>query len=398
MKSTPLLAAMVLALSNPLYAQNAAPFTVETNFPGGNAIVDSIDGDTVKITPDLRTTTQPWFYWNIAVKGAEGHTLNFLTKAVGVRGPGVSLDDGQTWKWLGPESITDTGFTYAVPAGAKEVRLSSGMPYVASNFQKFIEKYKGNPDVKLETLTKSGKDRDVTLLKIGKPGAKYAVAITCRHHACEMVASYVVEGIIAGVMADDPAGKWLRENVSFFIVPFADTDGVEDGDQGKNRAPHDHNRDYGDETIYSEVAAIKAKVPEWSAGRPLVFMDIHDPALKGDVHEIVYFLEAQEPAHQEALKVFMKSLEDLSQGPIILRQGNVMKFGTVYNGQMAVPPLISAGWARTLPNCLLGFTLEMPYANASGFEVNQDSARDTGRDVALALAGLLQEESKKGAK
>lgn len=43
-------------------------------------------------------------------------------------------------------------------------------------------------------------------------------------------------------------------------MPIVDFDCVTDGDQGKNRVPHDHNRDYClDETpIYPETAAIRS--------------------------------------------------------------------------------------------------------------------------------------------
>ena len=42
-------------------------------------------------------------------------------------------------------------------------------------------------------------------------------------------------------------------------VPFIDYDGVIDGDQGKERGPHDHNRDYlplRENSIYPECIAI----------------------------------------------------------------------------------------------------------------------------------------------
>ncbi len=390
-----------LAATGFLCAARAGDFTVETDFPGGNAVIGSIEGDVVKIAPDNRENKTPWFYWYFAVRGAAGRTLQFVMNPqhIGVHGPGVSTDGGLTWKWLGAEAVKDGTFFYTFPAGADDVRFSVGMPYVASHFQKFLESIQGRPDVKLETLTKTPKDRPVTLLKIETPGRKgrYAVAVTCRHHASEMMGSYVGEGIIQGVLADDERGRWLRENADFFFVPFMDTDGVEDGDQGKNRLPHDHNRDYAEAPIYQEVAAIKEQLPVWSAGRPLIFIDIHDPALKGDVHEAIQLLAPQEPAQAERLFRLAEILDRDQQGPMLFHKEMIMRFGTGYNGIKEVPPPISAGWARTLPNCLLGFTLELPYANSSGFEVNAESAREFGHDIAWAVKGLLEEESAKGA-
>ena len=71
------------------------------------------------------------------------------------------------------------------------------------------------------------------------------LVLTARHHACESMASHVLEGILSGVLADDDCGRRWREGWQVVAAPFMDKDGVEDGDQGKNRRPHDHNRDYG---------------------------------------------------------------------------------------------------------------------------------------------------------
>jgi hypothetical protein len=59
------------------------------------------------------------------------------------------------------------------------------------------------------------------------------------------MASYSLEGLMEGILAGDDVGRWLAGHVEFLVVPFVDKDGVEEGDQGKNRRPHDHNRDYG---------------------------------------------------------------------------------------------------------------------------------------------------------
>jgi len=56
---------------------------------------------------------------------------------------------------------------------------------------------------------------------------------------------------------------------------------------------------------------------------------------------------------------------------------------------------MSAGWARLLPGTLLGCTIEIPYANANGCEVNAHSGRELGRDLALAMASFLREAPEK---
>ena len=82
------------------------------------------------------------------------------------------------------------------------------------------------------------------------------------------------------LLSDTEDGRWFRSHGDFFIVPFVDKDGVEDGDQGKNRRPHDHNRDYK-LRIYPEVRAITERLPAWSDSKPLFFLDMHCPWLRG---------------------------------------------------------------------------------------------------------------------
>ncbi|MCG3150470.1 MAG: hypothetical protein PCFJNLEI_03956 [Verrucomicrobiae bacterium] len=396
------LIALAAAINGPFAEANSPnpkpdnmPFTIDAKFPGGNIVVDKVAGDTVHLSPDLTGTLQPWFYWYFRVQGAGGRTLTFVFNKnyVGVRGPGVSLDEGLSWNWLGADAVKEGAFSYTFPAGTNAVRFSVGMPYVHANLERFLVKHRGRPDLHIDTLTKTPKGRDVMLLRVGnmKKKAPYAIAVTGRHHCCEMMASYVLEGVLEGALADDAAGRWLREHADFLFVPFMDTDGVEDGNQGKNRAPHDHNRDYIGTPIYREVAALKERLPAWAAGRPLVFLDLHNPALKTDIHEVVHFLEPEARDQAARLDKFTTFLERNQQGPLIYSQQHTMRIGTGYNSPKDGP---SSRWAQALPNTILGVTLETPYANASGCEVNMDSAKEFGRDIAVALKDFLRDHSR----
>lgn len=371
---------------------------VETEFPGGNGIVESMGEDSIHLSPDNRNG-RPWFYWHIAVKGVGGRTVEFVLKPehVGVAGPGVSLDRGMTWEWLGADAVKEGVFHYTFEEDADVVHFSVGMPYVSAQLDKFLSGYEGNSFIERKVLTKSGKGRDVPLLLLSgaERKAKYAVALLARNHSSEMMGSYVLEGIMTGILAEDERGKWLREHVDFFIVPFVDMDGVEEGDQGKNRNPHDHNRDYGENSMYSEVITIKEQLPAWSAGRPLVFLDIHDPALKGDIHEVVQFLEGTDAVQNEQLYRFLDLARKEQQGLILMAPSMVMKHGSGYNRMAEDPPPHASGWGRTIPGVLFGATLEMPYARANGFEVNMKSAREFGHDLSWGLQAYFEELEEK---
>ena len=77
------------------------------------------------------------------------------------------------------------------------------------------------------------------------------ILLTARHHACEAPANYILEGVLRELHEE------LPPNYRIITVPFVDMAGVIAGDQGKDRFPHDHNRDYIEESIYPTVRAMK---------------------------------------------------------------------------------------------------------------------------------------------
>ncbi len=378
-----------------------APFAraevmVDAAIPGGNAIVESIAGDTVRLKPDLRDTQGNWFYWCFRVREAQGQSLKFAFTAqapVGVRGPAISRDGGMTWAWLGREHATNSSFEYRFGPEERSVLFSVGMTYTQANWDAFIKPLKDNPAIRLEKLCASRKGRDVERLHVGRlDGAPaYRVLVTARHHACEMMADDVMEGMISAMLADDPAGKWFREKVEVALVPFVDKDGVEDGDQGKNRKPRDHNRDYSDKSIYPETAALREWTPKWSEGKLAVMMDLHCPTLRGGPNERVYQVGKEQPAMEAQQKRFGKLLESLEKGSIVYQQKDDIPFGKEWNtAENFKQGTSSSSWGAGLPQIRLATTFELPYANAGGKEVNADSARAFGRDLAATLKAYLE--------
>src|SRR5690625_3632366 len=119
------------------------------------------------------------------------------------------------------------------------------MPYTAVELERFLAAYTEHPALERRLLTHTRRGRRVDLLRLGKVRGEpqQRVLLTCRHHACETMASHVLEGLMTRVLAGEcePARR-LRERVELVIVPFVDVDGVALGDQGKNRAPHDQDR------------------------------------------------------------------------------------------------------------------------------------------------------------
>ncbi len=380
-------------------ARASDPPTVDCAFPGGNIVVDKIEGDTVHLRPDLRDTKGWWFYWCFRVRGAAGRTMTFRFKGrnpIGLTGPAVSTDGGMHWSWLGSDAVDGASFTYDFPADAREVRFCFTMPYQESDLRRLLRRHQNNAHLSVATLCKTKKGRSVERLHVGKLTGEptHRVLLTCRHHACETMASYALEGILEEVLSGTDAGAWLRRNVEVLAVPLVDKDGVEDGDQGKNRKPRDHNRDYAGESIYPSVRALREFVPRWSQGKLRMAMDMHCPYIRGKQSERLYQVGHRSASVWREQQAFATILQGVRTGPIPYRAENDLPFGQSWNtGKNYTAGKSCARWASELPGIRLATSLELPYAKADGQTVTAATARAFGRDLARAIRRYLEREA-----
>jgi hypothetical protein len=344
--------------------------SIDANYPGGNVIVDGIYRGTVSLHQDLRDTEGWWFYWNFRVRGAAGGVFTFRftdRNPIGVRGPAFSTDGGASWSWPGAQAVRGSSFRYPFGSNENDVRFCFAMPYQEADLKRFLDKHAGNASLRLETLCATRKGRRVERLYVGRLDGEpeHQVLLTCRYHACEMMASYCLEGIVDWILGDTGEAAWLRRQVEVMAIPFIDKDGVEDGDQGKNRRPHDHNRDYAGQAIYPEVRALRALVPDWSRGRLRVAVDLHDPHIRGPHNDVIYQVGSRHASIWEAQRAFGLILEGLRTGPLAYHAKDDLPFGQAWN--KAQNYAAGSGfpiWAGELKGIQLATTIELPYGRA----------------------------------
>lgn len=373
--------------------------SIDSNFPGGNIKVFESRGDAFNVAPDLRDTNCSWFYWAFRVRGAAGRTLAFRfvsDNPVGVRGPAISTDGRRSWRWT-TEAFDTTSFIVSIPRDCDEIYLALAPLYTQENWDRFIATLPADA-IQPGFFTASRKGRPVEILHAGAAPEKteYHAIFAARHHCCEMIADYTMEGIVSTVVSgDSPEAHWLRDNVSFSFIPFVDKDGVEDGDQGKNRIPHDHARDYDrDDPIYPETIAtanlVRTMVKQY--GKLDFVADLHCPWIRGDKNEFVYLVGKDLPGDAVFRRKFGRYVERSCPADAIpYYQKNDVPYGTSWNTaanytQGATLP----GWAGKLLGVKAVASFEIPYANASGAVVTADSARLLGVAIAKGLALYLK--------
>ena len=376
-----------------------AGFTVDKNVPAGNIALDKIDGNTVLVHQELRDTPSPWFYWAFRVKGAQGRKLDFRftqSVAVGTRGPCISLDKGNTWSYAAEKGATRNTFSYTFPSDAEEVWFYQTIPYMQTDWEAFVKRHEADRGKVFETgvLCASRKGRNVEKAVFGNLSGnpKHRIFLSARRHCGETMASYVLEGVLESVFAKDDLGAWLRENVEIMVVPFMDKDGCEDGDQGKNRKPHDHNRDYT-EFIYPETRGIRDWIAERAGNKLDIFFDFHCPWLYGNFNEFVYQVHEKHKENAEKTSRFGKMLEALQDGSMSYREKDDIRWGVGWNSDKnyTAGRAVKA-WAMDELRCGFVGSFEIPFATANGKVVTRESCRAFGHDVARAFARWLVDE------
>ena len=244
------------------------------------------------------------------------------------------------------------------------------MLYHPDRFLSFAKKN----SLEVTEFCKSRKGRSVPCLHIGE--GDRTLLLTARHHACESTGSYVLEGVLEELIASP------LPNTRILCVPFVDYDGVIDGDQGKARAPHDHNRDYA-ENIYPEVAAICRHINTY--GCNLAF-DFHSPWHKGNRNDHIYIVRNR-PDRTECYDRFSAILESKCTP-------ETMKYEMIYDYPA------NTGWNKPSPNfsftmngraeCELAFTLESTYFGVENDRVSQSKLIALGHAFVEAVKDYLE--------
>lgn len=348
------------------------------DFPGGSIVVRAIRGNVVKLRRDTWNSSMNWFYFYFEAESDcdACYEFDFGMRSISTGGVAFSRDRGLTWSYLPMgEGSSDNGFRFLLKKG-EPIRFCLGQQYLQEHLERFLRR---TPAVERLELCRSQMGRQVELLRLGVDAPdRIPVLFTARHHACEMHANYALEGALEAIAASP---EFLKK-YTVYAVPFVDKDGVEEGWQGKAALPHDHNRDYIDQPIYPEIAALKKLGDE---KRFQIVLDLHCPGLG---REKIFFFGSEFPR----IEANIEALADLvgTYGPEWLNFNsdfNVEKFGIGWNriypdGIPCSRYFASRPWAR------LSCSNEISYDFANGVLLTTGKLREYGAGLVRALSFL----------
>ena len=212
------------------------------------------------------------------------------------------------------------------------VYLAYFTPYTYDFLQERIRSWQaGGNVIDLDTIGYSVRNKPLQLLTITDPSVpeaqKLRIYIHGRIHTSETPASWHLDGLIEALQANTPQAAAYRRQMVFYILPFTNPDGVEEGLSRSNvlGINLEINYDRPDSLTMPEVRAIKAKLSELMAERPLdMVLNMHSqvaPMLTYWVHtakgsSALYFRQQLLLANLSMFQVpaFAKSNLSFSEG------------------------------------------------------------------------------------
>jgi hypothetical protein len=372
---------------------------VLNRFPEANVRVLKVHAEgsnpEIEFTPDPRGGNEAlWFYFrvedkNIANPPPESLTLtlrffeNLLGSTDSTNMRPVIRAAGKNWfrlKTPDIERLPDGRevLSWTIPYPTETTEVAFCFPYYRDELSVLLGNCKGYWTEEEIGLTQSG--RILTRLRnsVLQGGASCpnprGLYIVARQHSGETPGSWVLDGLLYAFARAKPV------NWAVWAVPFANLDGVAEGDYGKDPYPHDLNRAWGAPPMRHETLVMQRDMRRWKKlCKPDLVLDLHAPGGCEAVGVYGFYRETQESewgnATQAWLNVLRQGLGPEYAADEFMREGK-------YASRWEKPRLVD--FARDDLQCPAA-TLEFPYGLCRDLLLTPKQYREIGQRLARAI-------------
>ncbi len=175
------------------------------------------------------------------------------------------------------------------------------------------------------------------------------------------------------------------ERFRIVCVPMVDFDGVTEGDQGKARAPYDHNRDYRSDLLarYSATREIR-KIA--ASGKLRFAFDFHSPWHLGGENDTL-FIPINSFSSVDSIATFSALFEAENRADALPHYAKDDVLPDVRWNKFGTP---SFGFYMGTLGAELSFTLETPYFKVGNTVFSPEKAYESGKNFVAALKNYIQ--------
>lgn len=192
-------------------------------------------------------------------------------------------DDGKHWRAIPAEPAEPHWLKLRVHLQGSSLYVARLEPYRLSDLDKLKADIGGDPLVEITPIGHTVEQRELEIIRVGKPDAPHRVLLRARAHPWEPGGNWVVEGLVRRlVQGDDDARRYL-ERYCVYVMPMANKDGVARGRTRFNLRGMDLNRNWG-QPADPELAPENAALEKWldtmvaQGRRPDLAIDFHNDA------------------------------------------------------------------------------------------------------------------------
>lgn len=193
----------------------------------------------------------------------------------------VISSNGRDWTSVAMESLPGDRVRLRVQLPGPELYVARLEPYRLSDLDRLLASVRKSRLAQVTPIGKTAGGRELEIVRIGDPGARYRVFLRARAHPWESGSSWVAQGLIQRLLADDAEAKAFLGRYVVYLLPMANKDGVARGMTRFNILGKDLNRNW-DRRADPELAPENAALERWleamiaAGGRPHLAIELHN--------------------------------------------------------------------------------------------------------------------------
>lgn len=371
---------------------------VDASIRFGNA--GDLDVDSSGDVPVVSFTAEPhggpeamWFCFRLAetrrgttrrgqVKLVLKHFHNLLGASRGAAVRPVIRRPRKDWQRLpaGTEEILPDGrveVSWLVDAPRPWLEVALCYPYGGDDVARLVKETRGY--WRAETIGLSQGGRPIVRLSnlTGYPaGERPGAYLIARQHSGETPGSWVLDGLLRA-LAESPDRAPL-----VCAVPLANTDGVEQGDYGKDNFPYDLNRAWDTPAMRHETHVIQRDMRRWQRlCRPMVALDFHAPGMC-ETDGVYAYLPKPGAAPAEICETAAEWAAKMQQALGAEYASERFARTADYRSRWETPTFTV--WCATSLQ-LMSLALETPYATCGATLMTREAYQDAGRRLAACI-------------
>jgi hypothetical protein len=197
-------------------------------------------------------------------------------------------DDGEHWQAIPAEPAEPNWLKLRVHLQGSSLYVARLEPYRLSDLDKLKADIGRDPLVEITPIGHTVEQRELEIIRVGKPDAPHRVLLRARAHPWEPGGNWVIEGLVRRLLQGDDDTRRYLDRYCLYVMPMANKDGVARGRTRFNLRGMDLNRNWGqpaDPALAPENAALEKWLDTLVAQgkRPDLAIDFHNDA-GGNLH------------------------------------------------------------------------------------------------------------------